>query len=103
MPSHDERGDEAVECVVLRFQSGLLTKRAFNLTRSVYVRPPCELADPNSCLLRLLQDLYWLSDSGDYSHETLTRVLKVESGLQPSTGDPSLFYSTRKDVGLPLE
>lgn len=62
------------------------------LSRAVYVRPPRELTDPDVHLLLLKKELYELSDSGDYWHHSVDKVLRYDVKLEPSTEDPALYY-----------
>lgn len=65
---------------------------AVMLTRVVYVRSPLDISNPDTHLLRLKKALYCLSDSGDYWHDTLSRVLKKRCGIRVATGDPALYF-----------
>lgn len=62
------------------------------LTRPVFVRPPGEIADPNSRLLTPRKAIFGPSDSGDYWYDTVAKVLTTYVRLRVATGDPVLYY-----------
>lgn len=72
------------------------------MSRFVYVRPRKEKANAQNLPLRLRKALYGLSDSGDYLHDALARVLKDDVGMSAETGDPALYFRGHTQ-GAPLE
>ena len=65
---------------------------ASELLREVYLRPNRRLKIPAGYLLKLLQLLYGLADSGDYWHATFAKHLKDKLKMKPVANDMSLFF-----------
>lgn len=73
-----------------------------NLKRKIFIMPPPEYQLGPGKLLRLQKPLYGLRYSGDYRHNSLTRHWKKYLGINPTTGDLSLYSKKSGDklVGI---
>lgn len=58
-----------------------------HLTRKVHERRKGGFTLKTNELLQLLKQLYGLTDSGYYCHETMTNHLKTDLQMFPTTGD----------------
>lgn len=64
------------------------------LTRLVYIRQTRVIANDEVYLRRLRKAPYSLSDSRDYWHYRISKVLKEYIGLQVATEDSAVDYGT---------
>lgn len=67
-----------------------------SLTRSVYLRPPLDFHLNPGKLMRILKQLYGLSDAGDYWYATLRKLLQTELDMIPTLLDPAIFFQRHK-------
>ena len=67
------------------------------LSRDVYVKPSPEFNLDSNQLLKLLQPLYGLADSGDYWGRTLKNHLEKELGMKASVADAAFFFKRIKE------
>lgn len=64
---------------------------ARKLMRDVYLKPSMELELSSEQLLKLLEPLYGLADSGDYWNETMAQHLENDWDMKRTAGDVSPF------------
>lgn len=75
-------------------------KSTTDLARPVLNRPQSDLRNRDTHLLLLLNALESLTESGDYCHNRMDLVVRNDLNLEPSTGDPALYYDTSNDISF---